>query len=536
MAQPVNPVSDSHMHIVKTTAQWNDRAIANWVVPRGCLCIELTTDLKTKLKIGEGNKFYHQLPYVGGDGGDLSNYYTKQEIDTILKNLDYMSIKSINEYPSPEALPKTGNKQGDVRFVRNQTPGEDPYTYLWNGLKWIGVTGIVDIDLSEYAKKSEVNPRLNALEQQAHTHQNKSVVDQLTQTVIDDSHKHANKQVVDQLTQDVIDNSHPHTNKAVLDQVTQPIIDWAHKHDNIAVLDGTTASYTTAEKEKLAALENYNDFVGTDGEVDGIHGLVPAPTVDDEGKFLSADGTWQNVPSGGDSYQAGDGIDIDTETDPSTISVNIGTGLAFDENGALVATGSATTEYVAGDGISIDEGEGSTDITNIVWTQGSINPENGYEDDTTDRVIRSDYLPTGLTVSIGLTATTTDSHDMLYKLAFYDSNHDFISMVDNWKTYADMVNKPMGTSYIRICLESETLGVVDENSVGYAELSYPIEVGKFVITNTGVTHVELDGATIKKIENGETSDIVTFGQDFEVTGGVVGIPDYHSLILYVDQF
>ena len=535
MAQPVNPVSDSHMHIVKTTAQWNDRAIANWVVPRGCLCIELTTDLKTKLKIGEGNKFYHQLPYVGGDGGDLSNYYTKQEIDMILKNLDYMSIKSINEYPSPEALPKTGNKQGDVRFVRNQTPGEDPYTYLWNGLKWIGVTGIVDIDLSEYAKKSEVNPRLNALEQQAHTHANKPVVDQLTQNVIDDSHKHTNETVLDQVTQDVIDNSHGHTNKTVLDQVTQPIIDWAHKHDNIAVLNGTTASYTIAEKEKLASLENYNDFVGTDGEDDGVHGLVPAPTVDDEGKFLSADGTWQNVPNG-DSYQAGDGIDIDTETDPSTISVNIGTGLAFDEHGALVATGSAATEYVAGDGISIDEGEGSTDITNIVWTQGSINDVTGLDDNTVDNVVRSDYLPIGLTAAIGVSATTTDSHDMLYKIAFYNSDHDFISMVDTWTPYSLTINKPMGASYIRICLESEMLTTIDASSVGYAELSYPIESGKFVITNTGVTHVELDGATIKKIENGETSDIITFGQDFEVTSGVVGIPDYHSLILYVDQF
>lgn len=536
MAQVINPPSDSQMHVVKTTSQWEDRAIANWVVPRGCLCIELTTDNKTKAKIGEGNKFYRQLPYLGdGSGGDLSNYYTKQEIDVIVHNLEYMEVASTVEYPNKESLPLRDNHLGDIRFIHNPSGG-DPITYLWNGAKWISVTGLVDVDLSAYAKKSEVNPRLDVLEATAHTHANKSVVDQLTQNVIDDSHKHTNRTVLDQVTQDVVDNSHSHPNEDVLDQLTQPVIDYAHKHTNRTVLDQTTAPFTTDEKLKLASLENYNDFVGTDGEEDGIHGLVPAPTVDDEGKFLSADGTWQNVPSGGDSYQAGDGIDIDTGTDPSTISVNIGTGLAFDENGALVATGSAAAEYVAGDGISIDEGEGSTDITNITWTQGSINSENGYEDDTTDRVIRSDYLPTGLTVSIGLTATTTDSHDMLYKLAFYDSNHDFISMVDTWKTYADMVNKPIGAAYIRICLESETLGVVDENSVGYAELSYPIEADKFVITNTGVTHVELDGATIKKIENGETSDIIAFGQDFEVTDGVVGIPDYHSLILYVDQF
>lgn len=298
MSQAVNPAPDSHMHIVKTTAQWNDRAIANWIVPRGCLCIELTTDYKTKLKIGEGNKYYSQLPYVGGDGGDLSNYYTKQEIDQIIKNLDYMSIKSINEYPSKETLPSTGNSQGDVRFVRNPDGG-DPFTYLWNGNKWICVTGIVDVDLSEYCKKSEVYPRLQSLESVAHTHSNMNVLNQVTQSVVDDAHTHSNKVVLDQVTQEVVDDAHTHTNKAVLDQVTQPVVDWAHKHDNIVVLDATTASYTTEEKTKLASLENYDDFVGTDGEEDGVRGLVPAPTTEDVDTFLASDGTWKSVGASG---------------------------------------------------------------------------------------------------------------------------------------------------------------------------------------------------------------------------------------------
>ena len=69
------PNNDSHQHVVKTTSQWNDRAVEYWVVPRGCLCIELTPEGKTKLKVGEGNKFYHQLPYVC-EGSDLSDYYT----------------------------------------------------------------------------------------------------------------------------------------------------------------------------------------------------------------------------------------------------------------------------------------------------------------------------------------------------------------------------------------------------------------------------------------------------------------------------
>lgn len=324
MSQAVNPAPDSHMHIVKTTAQWNDRAIANWIVPRGCLCIELTTDYKTKLKIGEGNKYYSQLPYVGGDGGDLSNYYTKQEIDQIIKNLDYMSIKSINEYPSKETLPSTGNSQGDVRFVRNPD-GNDPFTYLWNGNKWICVTGIVDVDLSEYCTKSEVYPRLQSLESVAHTHSNMNVLNQVTQSVVDDSHTHSNKAVLDQVTQEVVDDAHTHTNKAVLDQVTQPVVDWAHKHDNIVVLDATTASYTTEEKTKLASLENYDDFVGTDGEEDGVRGLVPAPTTEDVDTFLASDGTWKSVEH----------PDIPIATDETLGGVIVGDGLSITEEGVL---------------------------------------------------------------------------------------------------------------------------------------------------------------------------------------------------------
>ena len=44
----------------------------------------------------------------------------------------------------------------------------------------------------------------------------------------------------------------------------------------------------------------YEDFVGTDGEEAGTHGLVPAPATTDAGKYLKADGTWAEVASGGD--------------------------------------------------------------------------------------------------------------------------------------------------------------------------------------------------------------------------------------------
>lgn len=44
----------------------------------------------------------------------------------------------------------------------------------------------------------------------------------------------------------------------------------------------------------------YTHFTGTDGIADGVQGLVPAPIPADAGKFLKADGTWDNA-GGGDA-------------------------------------------------------------------------------------------------------------------------------------------------------------------------------------------------------------------------------------------
>jgi hypothetical protein len=461
--------NDNFSHIVRTTDQWNDRAIVNTVIPRGCLCVELTPDKKTKIKIGEGDKFYRQLPYIDSIA-DLSNYYTKSEVDAIIAQLNYMDIASTDIYLSPGRLPMTGNKLGDVRFVKNKNSEINPFVYLWNGTRWIPFS-TSNVDLSEYAKKSEVMPRLTLLEQKAHTHENKSV------------------------------------------------------------LDATTASYTIPEKSKLASLENYTEFEGTDGTSPGKKGLVPAPAVTDADKFLSSDGSWKTVSSGGTSYQAGDGIEFDTETDPVSIEVKIGQGLSIDASGALQADGGI--EYVAGDGISIDQGEGTTDLTVLSWEQGSIDSTTGLDDDTVTAYIRSPEIAAGLTGSIGLTATDTNSNNFLFKIAFYDSNHDLISMTPNFLTYADMANKPLGTSYIRIVLTLDELTTIDENDLSYCELSYPIEAGKYVITNTGVAHIALNGDTLIALENGDVNDVLTFGSDFNVTDGTVQVAEWNRLILNV---
>ena len=251
MVQKESPIpsSSDKSHVIRTSAQWDSSGDQYHVIPRGVLCIELTSNGKTKIKVGEGNKFYSQLPYIC-DMGDLSNYYTKEEVDLIVENLEFMSIKSTEEYDSRNQLPKIGNKLGDVRFVKNpNNQHDDPLLYVWNGSKWVFSGGsIIDIDLSEYCKKSEILPRLQQLEALSHTHRNK------------------------------------------------------------AILDSTSAIYTTEKDEKLASLKNYDVFVPATEEEDGVDGLVPAPSASETDKFLRGDGTWVDVES--EKYSAGEGITI----------------------------------------------------------------------------------------------------------------------------------------------------------------------------------------------------------------------------------
>lgn len=237
--------NDSNTHVIKTSAQWNERAIEYWVVPRGCLCVELTPKGKTKIKIGEGNKNYYQLPYIGSSE-ELYNYYTKEEVDALLNNLNRMAIMSTEEYPSKRDLPTRGNKVGDVRFVTSPSPDikPDPDLYVWDGRRWI-YTGSPLVDMSEYVKTSEFNIVKNKVDQifpMAHTHANKAVLDNITQEKLDEIDELA-EMYVDVKTDitDLKSKSHTHSNKAVLDIVTQ------------------SSLMSTADRTKLDSLHNYDD-------------------------------------------------------------------------------------------------------------------------------------------------------------------------------------------------------------------------------------------------------------------------------------
>lgn len=103
-----------------------------------------------------------------------------------------------------------------------------------------------------------------------HTHGNKAVLDNLTQSVIDQSHAHSNKSVIDGITAQMVNNwngsfanNHTHNNKSTLDGISSAdVTNWDaahannHTHVNKVILDAITAAYTVAEKSKLATVQS----------------------------------------------------------------------------------------------------------------------------------------------------------------------------------------------------------------------------------------------------------------------------------------
>lgn len=103
----------------------------------------------------------------------------------------------------------------------------------------------------------------------AHIHANKDTLDKIDETawltVYGQSHEHSNKAVLDKLTaQDysdfkgTVNKAHVHDNKSTLDKIDETswllVYGQTHVHENQPVLDKTTASYTAAEKTKLAGI------------------------------------------------------------------------------------------------------------------------------------------------------------------------------------------------------------------------------------------------------------------------------------------
>lgn len=372
-------------HITRTTRQWETTIDRYEIIPKGVLCIELCNDKLTKIKIGNGHLIYEQLPYVSDV--NLSDYYTKEETNNLIKNLKSIKIKG--EASSLSDLPSRGNEEGDLWFVNKPDPEtRNRYDeYVWYNNKWESF-GSSDIDLSEYAKKSYVDTHIQEVQNEIteiiesgylHKHDNKNILDHTSAVYnvekdnklrdlhnYDDTelrekaHTHLNKNILDQTDavynrdkDDKLRGLHNYDDTTVKQRLSS-LESVSHSHSNQDVLDRTTAAFT---KEQALTLLDCKDFKGTDGVHDGYHGFVPAPTKDDVGKVLGANGEWvEGGSSGGDVVTQGGGISIttDAQTGNKVISVNAGTGLEIDQQtGELNVTATGGDSIAEGSGIDI---------------------------------------------------------------------------------------------------------------------------------------------------------------------------------------
>lgn len=299
-------------------------------------------------------------------------------------------------------------------------------------------------------------------------------------------------------------------------------------------VDQSTVYTMPADRNSLDIFIRINDTHWTSSDVVSAASFTELKLIitdsASQGTFIDA-----NVRDGLTIDSSDNTINVTPATTTDIGGVKVGPGLSVTSDGTLTAN--VGVEYVAGDGITINQGSAeSTDITDLQWEQGSINPVNGEPDDLTMTVIRSPMIEVGLTNMLNVSAQDTSDNDMRWEASFYDSNSEFISMATTWQTLSDEVVRPDNAKYVVILLRKESETEIDENALKACEISWPIEIGKYVVTNTGVTHVGLtDDGSVIYVENGSTNTLLTFGQDLDVTNGVVTIPDYHRLVLNVEE-
>ena len=408
-------------HIARTTEQWENTYDRNVIIPEGVLCIEFTPSGKTNIKIGDGHHIFSRLPYVNGSS-EIIDCYTKQETDNriiqILNNECVVRIKGILDDASK--LPVHA-ACGDLWFVIRQNPeqGNKFEEYLYSSEHhWELIGGTpVDIDLSKYATKEYVDGKIRDIENKLHTHDNKSILDQITAAFTkEEKEKLKNLYNYDdtELRELIAKSLHTHSNKEVLDAITKYDIDklrtlenyddtllkkkitalekLAHEHSNKSILDKTTASFTT-DYERLMPLIRL--YIGATGFEDGAAGLVPPAKAGEQNYVLTGSGKW--VPNaGGETYE----LPIASATELG--GIKIGEGLEISEDGTLTVVGGGGG---SGTGGNYNEGDG------IKFKQETGKPLYRvleYIEATGTQRIDTDILLTGTSHVVDITYQFTD--------------------------------------------------------------------------------------------------------------------------------
>lgn len=223
------------------------------------------------------------------------------------------------------------------------------------------------------------------------------------------------------------------------------------------VISATDTTYSaganiqiSANNEISATDTTYSNFVGTDGQTAGTAGLVPAPATTDEGKFLKADGTWDD---------AGSPINVVQTTGQSTSSVmsqKATTDMIFNpDNGAIqigatysdndcVAIGDGAEFYDATHGVAIGKGayvagDGSVAIGSYAKSYNSSEVVLGDSSEVSSNV-RDDRTSDGI-VSVGRSDPQSTLRRTIINVADPEQAYDAAT-----KNYVDTATTPNNIS------------------------------------------------------------------------------------------
>ena len=130
-------------------------------------------------------------------------------------------------------------------------------------------------DLQQFEDRTQyeiqtINEELLTLNAQRHTHNNKDVLDTITEQYLQDEaiFRASTSNALHGLStglSEVSAQAHSHANKSVLDSITQEMLDGiaqAHTHHNLTTLNGITDSHVSRWEEAYTAAMNLNERVG----------------------------------------------------------------------------------------------------------------------------------------------------------------------------------------------------------------------------------------------------------------------------------
>ncbi len=134
-------------------------------------------------------------------------------------------------------------------------------------------------DLQQFEDRTQyeiqtINEELLTLNSQRHTHNNKDVLDTITEQYLQDeaAFRASTSNALHGLStglSEVSAQAHSHANKSVLDSITQEMLDGiasaarqAHSHHNMTTLNGITDSHVSRWEEAYTAAMNLNERVG----------------------------------------------------------------------------------------------------------------------------------------------------------------------------------------------------------------------------------------------------------------------------------